>query len=296
MWQGCCQQSSCLVRNVVTFNLDQDGIKRSSKESAFYPNVPDCPYQGWAAVPGPQRACHLHGTVFWRFPPGAAYPWPTPAWAMMNLPIPRLAMWLTPILQLALPTKSDVALRPALFSPTLRRIPPLFGNGACRQESSPPTLQGNLPTLNDFVPRPTPTPPMPQHVQPTLGNVVTWRHWPTLSLAQPPHGNVAPWSMPFPPTLQPMMLKTPPTLTTLFLRPNLFPSSMAPRTKSDVVLQWILTPPMPQRIRPTLGVVACWPCRPTLSPVRPPCGNIAWWPHLPKPLLALWLPVNAASP
>ncbi len=30
------------MRNVVAFNLGQDGIKRSSKESAFYPNVLDC--------------------------------------------------------------------------------------------------------------------------------------------------------------------------------------------------------------------------------------------------------------
>jgi hypothetical protein len=31
-----------LVRDVIAFNLGQDGVKRSSKESAFYPNVPEC--------------------------------------------------------------------------------------------------------------------------------------------------------------------------------------------------------------------------------------------------------------
>ncbi len=30
------------MRNVIAFNLDQDGVKRSSKESAFYLNAPDC--------------------------------------------------------------------------------------------------------------------------------------------------------------------------------------------------------------------------------------------------------------
>jgi hypothetical protein len=30
------------MRDVIAFNLGQDGVKRSSKESAFYPNVPDC--------------------------------------------------------------------------------------------------------------------------------------------------------------------------------------------------------------------------------------------------------------
>jgi hypothetical protein len=30
------------VRDVVTFNLGQDGIKRSSEESAFYLDAPDC--------------------------------------------------------------------------------------------------------------------------------------------------------------------------------------------------------------------------------------------------------------
>jgi hypothetical protein len=42
MWQGCRWRSSCLVHNVVALNLGQDGIKRSSKESAFHPNAPDC--------------------------------------------------------------------------------------------------------------------------------------------------------------------------------------------------------------------------------------------------------------
>ena len=42
MWQGCRWWSLCLVRNVVAFNLGQDGIKRSSKDSAFYSNVPNC--------------------------------------------------------------------------------------------------------------------------------------------------------------------------------------------------------------------------------------------------------------
>ncbi len=42
MWQGCCWRSSCLVCNVVAFNLVQDGAKRNNKESAFYPNAPDC--------------------------------------------------------------------------------------------------------------------------------------------------------------------------------------------------------------------------------------------------------------
>jgi hypothetical protein len=108
--------------------------------------------------------------------------------------------------------------------------------------------------------------------------------------------NVALRSTPFPPTLQPMMPQTLPALPMPFLWPNLLPSSMAPRTKSNVVPRWILTPPMPQRIWPTLNIVTCWPCRPKLSPMRPPCGNVPWWPCLPKPLLALRLPVNAASP
>ncbi len=30
------------MRDVVAFNLSQDGVKRSSKESAFYPNALDC--------------------------------------------------------------------------------------------------------------------------------------------------------------------------------------------------------------------------------------------------------------
>jgi hypothetical protein len=225
------------------------------------------------------------------FPPGATYPWPTPAWAMTNPLIPRLAPWLTPILQLAPPTKSGVAPWPAPFPPTLRCVPPLFGNNACWQELSPPTLQGDPPTLGNFVPRPTPALPTLQHLQPTLGNIATWRCWPTLFLARPPHGNVAPWSTPFLPKLQ--TLPTPPTP---FLRLNLLPSSMAPQTKSDTVPRQILTPPTPQRVRPTLSVVTCWPHWPMLSPVRPPRGNVPWWPSLPKPLLALWLPVDAASP
>jgi hypothetical protein len=30
------------MHDVFMFNLGQDGIERSSKESAFYPNAPDC--------------------------------------------------------------------------------------------------------------------------------------------------------------------------------------------------------------------------------------------------------------
>ncbi len=30
------------MRDVAAFNLGQDGIERSSEESAFYPNAPDC--------------------------------------------------------------------------------------------------------------------------------------------------------------------------------------------------------------------------------------------------------------
>ncbi len=168
------------------------------------------------------------------------------------------------------PTKSDVAPRPVPFPPISRRVPPLVGNNARWQESSPPTLQGNPLTLSNFIPRPTLTPPMPQRMQLTLGNVATWHCWPTLSLAWLPHGNVALRSTPFPPTLQPMMLQTPPTLPMPFLWPNLLPSSMAPRTKSDVVPRRILTPPTPQRVRPTLSVVACQPHWPTLFP----CGRL----------------------
>jgi hypothetical protein len=213
----------------------------------------------------------------------------------MNLPIPQLTPWLMPILQLAPPIKSNVAPWPVPFPPTLRRVLPLFGNNARWQESSLLTLQGNPLTLRAFVPWPTSTPPMPQHVQPNLGDVATWHCWPTISLARPPHGNIAPWSMPFPPTLQPMMPQTWPTLPTPFLWPNLLPSSKALQTKSDVVPWRILTPPMPQHVWPTLGIVPCQPCWPTLSPERPPCGNVAWWPRLPKLLLTLWLPVNTAS-
>jgi hypothetical protein len=137
---------------------------------------------------------------------------------------------------------------------------------------------------------------MPQHMQLTLGNIATQHCRPTLSLAWLPHGNIAPWSTPFPPTLLPMMLQTPPTPPTPFLQPNLLPSSMAPRTKCNIVLQRILTPPTPQHVQLTLGVIACWPHWPTLSPVWPPHGNVAWWPCLPKPLLVLRLPVDAASP
>ena len=90
-----------------------------------------------------------------------------------------------------------------------------------------------------------------------------------------------------------MMLQTLPTPPTPFLRPNLLPTSMVPQTKSNIVTRRILTPPTLQHVQLTLGVVSCWPHRPTLSPVHLPCGNITWWPCLPKPLLALWLPVNA---
>ncbi len=165
-----------------------------------------------------------------------------------------------PILQLALPTKSDLTPQPVPFLSTLHHVLPLFCDDACQQESSPPTLQGDPLTLGDFIPWQTPTLPMPQHVQLTLGKIATWRCWPTLSLVQPPHGNVALRSTPFLPTLQPMMPRTLPTLPTPFLRPNLLPSSMALQTKSNVVPWRILTPPTPQCVWPTLGIVACWPC------------------------------------
>jgi hypothetical protein len=140
---------------------------------------------------------------------------------------------------------------------------------------------------------------MPQRVRPTLGNVAPWCHRPTFSRARPSCGNIACrpcWLPPTPLTLHPMMPQILPNLPTPFLRPNLLPSSMAPQTKSVVVPRWILTPPTLQHVWPTLGGIACQPHWPMLSPMRPPCGNVAWWPHLPKPLLALRLPVNAASP
>jgi hypothetical protein len=30
------------MRDVIAFNLGQDGVERSNKESTFYPNAPDC--------------------------------------------------------------------------------------------------------------------------------------------------------------------------------------------------------------------------------------------------------------
>jgi hypothetical protein len=185
---------------------------------------------------------------------------------MTYLPIPRLALWLMPILQLAPPTKINVALRPAPFPPTLCRILPLFGNNACQQELSLPTLQGNPLTLGNFVPRPTPAPPTPQRMQLTLGDIATRRCWPTLSLARPscgnvacwacwpmlspawpPHGDIAPRSMPFLPTSQQAVLSC-----------------------GNVVPWPAPSPPMLQCKRPPPGNVAHWPPWPMLSPAWPP--------------------------
>jgi hypothetical protein len=139
--------------------------------------------------------CCLPSVVLQQLPPGTACPRPTPARAMpnpLNPPISQLVPWLTPIPQLAPPTKSHVAPRPTLFPLTLRRVPPLPGNDAHWQESSPPTMQCNQTTLSNFVPWPTPTPPTPQRMMP-----------PTLL------------------TSQPMMPQTP---QTSFSKPNPLPS------------------------------------------------------------------------
>jgi hypothetical protein len=48
------------VRDGIAFNLGQDGIERSSKESAFYPNAPDCRGFLWAPYILGQRLL-LHG-------------------------------------------------------------------------------------------------------------------------------------------------------------------------------------------------------------------------------------------
>jgi hypothetical protein len=42
------------VHDVIAFNLGQDGVERSSKESAFYPNAPDC----CVTRVGRQYRCH----------------------------------------------------------------------------------------------------------------------------------------------------------------------------------------------------------------------------------------------
>jgi hypothetical protein len=197
MWQGCCWWRSCLVRDVVAFNLGQDGARGAARRVRSTRMRRIAALTGSGGSTGAITRSLSEWHCFWRFPPGATYHPPKPAWAMPNLPIPGFAprptptspmpqcIWPTlgnvarmhhwPMLSPAQSSHGDVTSRQAPVVPTLQLVQLPCDGSARWQESSPQTSLFALLPHGDITPWRVPVLPTPQLVWLPCSGIAHWR-------------------------------------------------------------------------------------------------------------------------
>ncbi len=151
-------QRLCLVRDVIAFNLGQDGIKRSSEDSAFYPNAPDCRINRVGQQYRHHNALVVCTVLFLA----------VPFWCRLSLANAGLGNAESADTAVCSVANADFA-NSAVCWPTLGKV-------ACMH--CWPTLSPAWQTRGNFTCLP-------------CCNVACWRQWPMLSPARPSRDNVA---------------------------------------------------------------------------------------------------------